>query len=73
MRNEERSANYQKAGKPVRTPAQQRRLLKKGHSRKTHEHEHGTGEQKFRCSRCRPYPWKVSTAIRPEAGPRDWS
>ncbi len=65
---------------------QAKRDKKKDNSRKTHEHNyvHGlTGELKgkkigldgklFRCLRCKPLPWAVSAAIRPEAGPRDWS
>jgi hypothetical protein len=56
------------------TPRRRRRLKHKEMSRKTHSHDRESvpESEKFRCPRCRPLPWRESTAIRPEAGPRDW-
>jgi|FreactTroBogLake_1042271.scaffolds.fasta_scaffold47064_2 hypothetical protein len=68
------------------TLRQIKRLRHKNNCRKTHEHNYLmvlTGERKgkkvtpdgelFRCLRCRPLPWSVSAAIKPEDGPRDWT
>jgi hypothetical protein len=85
MLNDERGANYLKQGRVLndrgeivgereRTPAQMSRELHKGNSRKTHVHDRDSVPegQKFRCLRCSPLPWNVSTDIRSAVGPRDW-
>jgi hypothetical protein len=66
---------------PTLTRGQARRARHKLSCRKTHAHIYTLNEKRqkigadgkpFRCLRCRPLPWSVSAAIRPEAGSRDW-
>jgi hypothetical protein len=85
--NDVRYSNYDRGWSEERpmltlTRRQIRRARHKWHSRKTHTHIYTLNEKRrkigadgkpFRCLRCRPLPWSVSAAIRPEAGPRDWS